>query len=126
MLTTGLNIQYPISTLILSGEKTIETRTYPIPERLINVELAIIETPGKKGAFKSRIVGTIIFSSCFKYNSKNDFYKDYKNHFVSEDSVWAWKNKSKWGWVIKEVKKFKKPKSLSKRIGIIYTKDIEI
>jgi len=66
---TGINIQFPISRLILSGEKTVETRTYPIPEHYINQELAIIETPGRDGDFKARIVGTIIFSGCFRRQS---------------------------------------------------------
>lgn len=123
---TGLNIQYPISLLILDGTKIIETRTYPIPDRLLEKEIAIIETPGKNGGFKSRIVGIIIFSSCFKYKSKKEFYNDFSSHQVSEDSPWAWKDKAKWAWVIKKVIKFKTPKVLKKRPGIIYTNCIEI
>ena len=35
---TALNVQYPISQDILSGEKTIETRTYVIPEKYLGKE----------------------------------------------------------------------------------------
>lgn len=123
---TGINIQFPISQLIMSGEKIIETRTYKLPEQFENVELLIIETPGKKGAFKSRIVGSIIFSGSFLYKSKQQFYKDYPRHCVDKNSDWAWKDKAKWGWIISKVSLFEKPRSLEKRPGIVYTKDIQL
>ena len=42
LVLNGINIQFPISQLILSGDKTVETRTYPIPERYLGVDLALI------------------------------------------------------------------------------------
>lgn len=125
-LFTGINIQFPISQLILSGEKIIETRTYQLPTKFENVELLIIETPGKTGKFKSRIVGTIVFSSSFQYKSKKDFYNDISKHFVDQKSEWAWKDKEKWGWVIDKVSVFENPRPLLKRPGIVYTKDISL
>lgn len=124
---TGINIQFPISQLILSGEKSIETRTYPIPENYLNVEMLFIETPGKSGKFKSRIVARIIFSKCFKYKTKSDFYKDFDLHKVNKSSQWAWnKDKGKWGWQIGRVEVFKKTIPVPKRTGIVFTKDIEL
>ena len=124
---TGINIQFPISRLILNGAKTIETRTYPIPQAYIDQEMAIIETPGKTGNFKSRIIGLIIFGNSFKYESEKSFYKDTKLHHVTQDSDWAWNpKKGKWGWPIKSVTPFNKSKNISKRLGIKYTKDIII
>ncbi len=126
-LYTGINIQFPISRLILSGEKKIETRTYSIPERLIGQELAIVETPGKTGKFKSRVVGIIVFGESFKYKSAKEFYADVKRHCVSEDSDWAWDSKKgKWGWVIKKVTHLKNEIPLKKRSGIVYSKNIRI
>lgn len=125
-LFTGINIQFPISQLILSGEKTIETRTYQLPEKFENKELLIIETPGKLGNFKSRIVGIIVFSESFEYKSKKEFYKDSLRHFVDKNSEWAWKEKKKWGWVIRKVTVFDKPQPLHKRPGIVYTTNISI
>lgn len=124
---TGINIQYPISRQILSGEKSIETRTYPIPEKFVGLPLAIIETPGKLGKFKSRIIGIIIFSECFKYQSEKKFYLDRDKHLVGPDSIWAWKSdKGKWGWKIKNVRALKKEIPLKKRSGIKYCKDVQI
>ena len=120
----GINIQWPISELILSGEKTIETRTYPIPKKYLNQEMVFIETPGPKGKFKARVRAIIKFTNCFQYKSKKEFYADFKRHRVSKDSSWAWKEKSKWGWEILVVKfvdgTFQNPK------GIIFTKEIRL
>lgn len=123
---TGINIQYPISRLILEGKKEVETRTYCIPKKFLNKELLIIETPGKMGKFKSRIVGTIVFHNAFRYSSKEEFYLDKHRHFVDENSTWAWKGKAKWGWEISEVKHFRKPIDLNKRTGIVFTKDLKL
>lgn len=124
---TGINIQWPISQLILSGEKTIETRTYPISEKYIGKELLIIETPGKKGNFKSRIAGIVIFGKSFPYESKAAFYKDQAFHKVDQDSIWAWNNsKPKHGWPIIKMVRFKKTMPLKKRSGIVYSTNIQI
>jgi len=124
---TGLNIQYPISQLILEGKKIIETRTYPLPQKYLGKELVIIETPGKDGDFESRIVGIIKFDECFKYRNKEEFYGDKTKHFVLPDSPWRWSDrKPKWGWKISYLRVFKHPKIAPKKKGIVYTKDIKI
>ncbi len=124
-IVTGINIQYPISRLILNGEKTIETRTYPIPEQYINKEMAIIETPGKDGDFKARIIGTLVFGKSFCYASKGEFYKDDKKHCVTPDSPWKWEDgKPKWGWPILTVKALSKPRPAPEIKGIKFTKNI--
>lgn len=124
---TGINIQYPISQLILNGSKVIETRTYPIPPGYLGQDLVMIETPGPKGNFKARAVAIIRFGSCHKYRTKKAFYADQPRHRVDPDSPWAWQsNKGKWGWKIDMVKTLRKPIEIRKRIGIRYTKDLEI
>ncbi len=121
---TGINIQHPISQLILSGEKTIETRTYPIPQKYLGKELLMIETPGKLGKFKSRSVAVIVFEKCFPYKNSTEFYKDKRRHGVDISSPWAWSDeKPKWGWQIKSVHRLK-PKSVDKRLGIKFTLDL--
>lgn len=122
---TGINIQYPISQLILSGEKTIETRTYPLPEKFKNIPMAFIETPGKKGGFKSRVVAIIKFTECIAYKNKTEFYKDAKDHCVSPESEWAWTDKPKFGWRVEIIKKLKTPRLCTKK-GIVYRTGIEI
>ncbi|MBK7844120.1 MAG: hypothetical protein IPJ71_10565 [Bdellovibrionales bacterium] len=123
---TGINIQWPISELILSGKKSIETRTYPIPPDYIGKELALIETPGKSGKFKARIVGIITFSDCFKYSNKAEFYNDSPKHFVTPNSKWAWLDKAKWGWRIDRVVPLQAPKPYLGRKGIVFTKNIKV
>lgn len=124
---TGINIQYPISRLILDGKKTIETRTYPIPKNYVGQEMALVETPGKDGKFKSRIIAIIKFGPSFKYESENKFYSEYSLHCVDPESPWAWNpSKEKWGWPVEVIHILKIPTELKKRIGIKYTSGLTI
>ena len=122
---TGINIQWPISELILSGKKTIETRTYPIPEKYINQEMLMIETPGKEGKFKARIVAIIKFTECIEYKDKKEFYLDSGKHFVTPESEWSWQSKKKVGWKLKLIKIFKVPKKGPLKKGIVFTKNLK-
>ena len=122
---SGINIQYPISQKILSGDKTIETRTYPLPSKYENTVLLLVETPGQARAFASRIVGKITFGKSFRYANKKAFYQDKKRHLVDLGSKWAWREKPKWGWPIKKIVAIKSQKP-SKRLGIVFTKDLSI
>lgn len=123
----GINIQFPISQLIVSGKKTIETRTYPIPDDYVGKEMVLVETPGKDGKFKSRIIAIIQFGPSFKYESKSTFYSDVGKHCVTKDSPWAWQQeKGKWGWPILSVKTLETPSIVKKRIGIKFTKELSI
>lgn len=123
---TGINIQYPISELILSGEKTVETRTYPLPEKYLNTEMLLVETPGPIGEFKARIRAILIFEKCFKYRNKADFYSDKVRHLVEPSSPWAWKEKEKWGWEFRIKKILGKPQPVIKKRGIVYTTKLKL
>lgn len=124
---TGINIQFPISRLILTGQKTIETRLYSIPESYIGQKLLIIETPGPAGDFKARVVGFIVFGPSFKYSSAKEFYQDSKKHCVTPESPWHWtEGLNKWGWPIEFVEEFKKSKPAPAKKGIKFTKDIDL
>lgn len=120
---TGVNIQFPWSNLLINYVKSIETRSYPLPIRYENKELALVETPGKNGKFKARIIGTVTFSHSFKYRDERAWLDDHNKHLVSQDdSQYKWnKNKPKYGWVVSHIKKFDKPVDISKRKGIIFT-----
>jgi hypothetical protein len=123
----GINIQFPISRLILSGQKTVETRTYPIPKKFVGQEIAIVETPGKSGKFKSRIIATAIFGESFKYDSSKDFYDDIERHRVDRKSPWAWKaNKPKWGWPVEVTNILAEPVTVRRQLGIKYTNGLKI
>jgi hypothetical protein len=124
---TGINVQFPISQLIVDGTKTIETRTYPIPKKYLNVPLVIIETPGKLGKFKSRAIGIVIFINCFEYESEVTFYEDVNRHRVERNSPWRWiKGKKKWGWVVGVVTPLQEPQNISQKKGIVFTKGIKL
>jgi len=125
---TGLNIQIPWSTLLINGDKSVETRSYHLPEKYVGVELALIETPGKYGRFKSRITGTITFSHSFQYPDKQSWVDDYNRHKVEEvDKFYSWNpNKPKYGWVVSDIVKFDEPIDAPKRKGIIFTKNCKV
>ena len=123
---TGINIQYPISRLIIEKKKTIETRTYPIPKAFLGQELALIETPGKTGKFKARAIAVIKFTECFQYKSKKEFYSQANLHCVTPDSVWAWHDGEKWGWVVEVIKILPEPVELTNQRGIVYRKGINL
>ncbi|PIR21697.1 MAG: hypothetical protein COV44_11860, partial [Deltaproteobacteria bacterium CG11_big_fil_rev_8_21_14_0_20_45_16] len=122
----GINIQFPISQLILSGAKTVETRTYPLPRKYENIEMILIETPGKVGNFKSRAVAKITFGESFQYRSRTDFLRDAQKHKVAQDSPWAWRSKPKWGWPIAAIKPFPNPKMIFGKRGIIFSTQIYV
>ncbi|MFG1503690.1 hypothetical protein [Halobacteriovorax sp. ZH5_bin.2] len=125
---SGINIQWPISEEIVTGNKTIETRTYPIPTKYLNEEMLLIETPGKKGDFQARITAIIKFNRCIQYKNKSHFYKDSQFHLVERGSPWEWKEKPKFGWVVELIHKFDKPIPFPKNLkkGILYTNNIKI
>lgn len=125
---TGLNIQNPWSQLLINGDKSVETRSYALPEKYEGVELALIETPGKVANFTSRIIGTITFSHSFYYPDKNTWIYDYNRHLVKEcHPLFGWKeDKSKYGWVVSDIKKFDEPIAAPKKKGIIFTKNCKV
>ena len=125
---TGINIQSPWSHLLINGEKCVETRTYPLPEKYEGEELALIETPGKSGDFKARIIGTITFSHSFKYPDKNAWKDDYARHLVEETDIdFGWKNnKEKHGWVVSDVTKFEEYQTAPEKKGIIFTNNCNL
>jgi hypothetical protein len=123
----GLNIQCPWADLLMSGSKTVETRSYHLPLKYVGVPLALIETPGKTGKFKSRIIGLITFNESFKYKSKDHWTYDYYRHMVNEKDIYGWNDfKDKYGWVVGNVEKFNTPIKPPKRRGIIFTKGCDI
>lgn len=118
---TGLNVQSPWSSLLIKGVKNVETRSYPLPKKYEGVPLALIETPGGK-KFKSRIIGTITFSHCFKYKNEKSWKDDYNRHLVRPDDIYGWnENKPKYGWVVSNTVMFDHPLDPPKRRGIIFS-----
>ncbi len=122
----GINIQWPYSEWILEGKKTIETRSYPIPPKYLGKEMVLIETPGKKGHFKARMRGVIVFTQCFMYENETSFYLDQARHLVIKKSDYSWNSKCKWGWVFNVKAIFPECILLEKRHGVKFTNDVFI
>jgi hypothetical protein len=112
--------------MILSGAKTVETRTYPLPKKYVGQTMLVVETPGRSGKFKSRIVARIVFGESFQYKSKAEFYLDQFKHHVDKESPWAWGNKKKWGWPIEKMERLKKTVPLNRSPGIVYSIGLSI
>lgn len=125
---TGINIQSPWSSLLINGDKCVETRSYPLPEKYEGEELALIETPGKFGDFKARIIGKITFSHSFKYPHELAWKTDIFRHLVApNDPDFGWfDNKDKYGWVVSNLTKFEYPQKAPKNKGIVFTINCEI
>jgi hypothetical protein len=125
----GINIQAPWSGLILSGQKTVETRSYPLPERLKGKMLAIIETPGKdKSLGKARMIGIVIFSHSFPYANREQWLEDIDRHLVEpSDSLYKFTpSKPKYGWVVQSVARLETFVPPPKKRGIIFASECVI
>lgn len=119
----GLNVQSPWGELIVSGQKTVETRSYPLPKKHENVAIAIIETPGpKKLVSKARIVGIVIFSHSLKYINVSEWRNDKRRHLIDADHVQFKfdRKKAKYGWIVKSVVKLPTPLVAPKYRGIVF------
>lgn len=113
----GLNVQAPWARLLLEGQKTIETRTYPLPEKYRGQDLWLIETPGRLGKFKARVIGVIRFSDCMQYGSAVEFYAESDLHLIearAKDYGWQ-AGVPKFGWIIVSVKKTTESDAPSRR-----------
>ena len=99
----GLELKKAWSDLILSGEKTIETRLYPLPEHLLKRPIAMLVVPKHVSVFKSglsdapspgdaKISGFVLFHACRAYESRAAWEADFQHHRVPNDSVFAWQD----------------------------------
>ncbi len=132
-LIDGINIQWPWSELLLSGNKIVETRSYPLPERLKNIELAIIETPGTKGKkiagiTKARIIGTIVFTGSYQYKSRAHWIKEHQLHKVkSDDKQFQFvAGKKKYAWIVGLVKRLDCSVAPPPKRGIVLAKNCRV
>ena len=123
----GINIQWPWSQLIADSKKSIETRTYAIPQKYLGVPLALIETPGPRGKAlasidKARIIGLVRFDRCFKFRDKKHWDESFDQHQVPlDDPHYAFTpQKPKFGWVVGEFKALSKNKPAPKKRGIVF------
>ena len=114
---TGVNIQYPWSEMIASGAKTVETRSYPIPPRLENADVVLIET--RNGP--ARAIAFVTFSGSHQYATREEWNRDRCRHLVGlDDPMYGWKEgRQKHGWVVEKVTRLLEPCPV-KSLGIVY------
>lgn len=122
----GINVQAPWASLLLEEKKSIETRTYPLPEKYVKQDLWLIETPGRLGQFKARVIGVIKFSGFKQYNSLAEFQDDFDLHLVRpDDPNYAWRNGvAKYGWIVEQVRPVDIFTAPTPR-GIVYSKPFD-
>lgn len=120
-LEFALELQSPWAEALLDGKKTIETRSYKLPEALLGKKIFIMQTPsGKVGQsalgenvdlqeteYGPRIAGWCIFESIVEYMDKRQFENDEPMHLVDEASGYGWKDctKSLFGWIVSDFEK---------------------
>lgn len=123
----ALSVQAPYGSMIISGKKRIETRTYGFPAKYLGQDIFLVETPGKNKSLKSHVLGIIRIRKFWAYKDKETFRKDERLHLVEEGSLWDWqKSKPKWAWEIEVVSKFSSPKSFTSKLGIRFTQKLEV
>jgi hypothetical protein len=120
----GINMQAPWCDLLLSGEKTVETRGYPLPERLKHEWLWLIETPGRVGKFKARVRGRIKFSGSIEYKTRHEWLADHKRHRVEiNDPQFSFRRGNpKFGWIVEDVESCSEPFAPPAARGIVYAR----
>jgi hypothetical protein len=113
----------------MSGKKTVETRSYPIPQKYIGQPLALIETPGPRGKREAgiehaRIIGIVTFSRSFEYKTKRHWLQDVARHCVKgDDPQFQYQlGKPKWGWEIGRVQPIVPAVDAPLKKGIVFAK----
>lgn len=128
----GVHVQWPWSRMLANGEKTVETRGYPIPAKYLNCPLALIETPGPKGKRSgvptARIIAIVWFSSCFEYLTQSEWERDVRRHCVqTDDKRFSYRNgKKKWGWEVTKMRELPSPHPPPARRGIVYARNCNV
>jgi hypothetical protein len=129
----GINIQWPWSTFIARGEKTIETRSYDIPEKHRGRPLALIETPGPNGKreaqiHEARIIALVTFKETYPYLSRQHWLSEQERHKVTTNDLhFQFKPQSpKWAWVVQHVELLPKELPPPARRGIVFAVKCQI
>ena len=111
----ALEVQQPWADLLLNGEKTVETRTYPFPPWLWGDKIDVLQaaegTPGVSavpdsvysGDPRFQLAGWIEVQKCFKYASREEWASDTDRHRVpiDEAGAYGWSDdRDLYGWVV--------------------------
>lgn len=113
--SVALEVQQPWSEMLLSGQKVVETRSYPFPPWLLGERINILQTAegeaGKSTApdeiwpmdQRFAFPGWIIVRECIHYCSREAWEADAARHLVPNDDAgsYGWsEQRDLYGWVI--------------------------
>lgn len=125
--TVALEVRAPFAALLVTGAKTVETRSYALPERLVGRDLLVLATPAPRkdtgravasalpdaltAVSPCVVVGTVRFSRCVRYRSLYSWEQDKPRHKVADDSVWSWHNVPGpvYAWVVESATRLDTP-----------------
>ena len=115
-VTMGINIndkRSPWTDLILSGQKTIETRASKSLHPYVGKRVALIQT----GKGKAKIVGLATIGEPIHYDTIEAFRADVNKHRVNPDTGYDIET-TKYGYPLKDVQKIHTPIEVGSR-GIV-------
>ncbi len=123
----AINIREPFATLIVSGQKTVETRRYALPLHIRGERVAVVATNGRRGP-AAVVVGTVVFDACEKYDDYEAWLAAADKHRVSKHSLYKYEpTRPTFGWSISEARRLIKPVPCGTiRRGIIFTNDLKL
>jgi hypothetical protein len=101
----GLFVQRPFASSLVHGRKTIETRSYKLPEHMFGKLVYIIETPRRehrRTGDRGMIVGVVRFDGWKLYTTRDEWLLDADRHLVApDDPLYGWRDdKPKYGWTV--------------------------
>ena len=112
----------PYADLIVSGEKTIETRPGKSLDTLIGKRMKVIRTTGVGS--EARVVGEVTVGPRKFYATKQEFDADLDKHFVTDDSRFAFPETGKYGYEMIDPVKYQKPYPLTVNKGVVSTRNV--
>jgi predicted transcriptional regulator len=123
---TAVNVRNELNNkfadLIVSGQKSIETRRSRSLDNLIGNRVKIVRTTGKGD--EARVIGEVTIGEPIQYRTRAEFAKDYDKHLVDEDSDFAFQDGGKFGYPMLNPERYNTPYPMPKRKGIVYTKEV--
>lgn len=123
---TAVNVRNELNNkfadLIVSGQKSIETRRSRSLDNLIGNRVKIVRTTGKGD--EARVIGEVTVGKPVQYRTRAEFAKDYDKHLVDEDSDFAFQDGGKFGYPMINPERYETPYPMPKRKGIVYTKEV--
>ena len=115
----GLNVRGDFASLIVSGDKPVETRRYKPPEDWLGDRIGIIKT----GSGKAMVIGSAILRGWFLYRDIDQWCQERSVHHVPADSVFDWDGTGdRYGWRFEDPVMFDEPYPAPKKRGILYAK----